>query len=148
MIIFENENEANAVRGILEYVATETNYFWRDDSEVEHDKPRYSEYMDLRKRLISGGYISEEFDLARVLYKFLDLYPSNAQSIEDTRQYMSVVSKLTESNIDRLHDKLYILSEKKTKKVDRSTQFDIALNILEKQLAYESLEEVDDVEWN
>ena len=59
---------------------------------------------------------------------------------------MSVVSKLTESNIDRLHDKLYILSEKKTKKVDRSTQFDIALNILEKQLAYESLEEVDDVE--
>tara|TARA_R100001460_G_scaffold52489_3_gene91298 strand:+ start:1363 stop:1803 length:441 start_codon:yes stop_codon:yes gene_type:complete len=146
MIIFENENEANAVRGILEYVATETNYYWRDDSEVEHDKPRYSEYMDLRKRLISGGYISEEFDLAQVLYKFLDLYPSSAQSTEDTRQYMSVVTKLTDKNLNRLSDRLYKLTEKRTKKVDRSTQFDVALDILEKQLAYESLEEVDDVE--
>ena len=49
---------------------------------------------------------------------------------EETRQFLKVISLLSDDQMDELQDNLKALSSDGTKKVERDIQFDMALEIL------------------
>ena len=129
MIVFDNQSDINAVHGILQKVAEEVNsYYWHRDSEV--DLERASELRELREHLIKRGYIDSGYDLAKLTYGLVNLYPLTEVSEENNRQYQSVLLKLTDlQRSDHLWEVREI--EKDTgDKVKMSTKFDMALNKL------------------
>ena len=92
-MIVKNLKDMNAIFGILEKVGSEVNsYYWRDDAHV--DIERASELRDLQDHLIKRGYIDSSYDLAKLTYSFLDMYPQSETAIENNRQYHEVLNKL------------------------------------------------------
>lgn len=49
---------------------------------------------------------------------------------EETRQFLKVISLLSDDQMDELQDNLKALSSDGTKKVERDIQFDMALEML------------------
>ncbi len=49
---------------------------------------------------------------------------------EETRQFLKVISLLSDDQMDELQDNLKALSSEGTKKVERDIQFDMALEML------------------
>lgn len=76
MIIAEKDHEARIIRGFLYYLFRECNLYWHTDSDIDHDKKEYGNYVKLRKFLVREGFIldDEHYDLSRELYKFSDFY--------------------------------------------------------------------------
>ena len=78
MFIFENENEAKAIKLILRYVAENTNCYWASVNEIDFDKKEYGEFLKLkafleRDGLAVAGAGSEDsgVDIIAILYKFM-----------------------------------------------------------------------------
>tara|TARA_R100000654_G_scaffold32029_1_gene56955 strand:+ start:732 stop:1163 length:432 start_codon:yes stop_codon:yes gene_type:complete len=129
MLIFNNLNDINAVYGILEKVANEVNdYYWRNNSEV--DLERASELRDLEEYLISHGYIDKSYDLAKLTYSFLELYPQSVQAQENNRQYHEVLNKLSDSVKGKLLWDIRNMEKNTGEKVDKSIKFNMALERL------------------
>ena len=129
MLIFNNLNDINAVYGILEKVANEVNdYYWKNNSEV--DLERASELRDLEKHLIERGYIDKSYDLAKLTYSFLELYPQSVQAQENNRQYHEVLNKLSDSVKGKLLWDIRNMEKDTGEKVDKSIKFNMALERL------------------
>ena len=129
MIVFDNQSDINAVQGILQKVAEEVNsYYWHRDSEV--DLERASELRNLREHLIKRGYIDSGYDLARLTYGLVNLYPLTEVSEENNRQYQSVLLKLTDGQRGQHLYEVRELEKDTEDKVKMSTKFDMALQKL------------------
>lgn len=129
MIVFDNQSDINAVQGILQKVAEEVNsYYWHRDSEV--DIERASELENLREHLIKNGYIDSGYDLAKLTYGLVNLYPLTEVSEENNRQYQSVLLKLTDRQRSEHLWEVREIEKDTGDKVKMSTKFDMALNKL------------------
>lgn len=72
MIIFD-EKEERIIKALLYYIAEETNFYWRSDSDIDHDKEEFNNYFKMRKRLEQLNMIKKDDDLSEVIYKLKDL---------------------------------------------------------------------------
>jgi len=143
MLIFNNLNDINAVYGILEKVANEVNnYYWKNNSNV--DLERASELRDLEKHLIERGYIDKSYDLAKLTYSFLELYPQSVQAQENNRQYHEVLNKLSDSVKGKLLWDIRDMEKDTGEKVDKSIKFNMALERLLGERESEIVESYED----
>ena len=119
----------NAIYGILEKVANEVNdYYWRSNSEV--DLERASELRDLEKHLIERGSIDSGYDLARLTYQLLDLYPQSETAFENNRQYHEVLNKLDDRTKSTLLWDIRNIEKDTGERLDKSMKFNMALERL------------------
>jgi hypothetical protein len=129
MLIFNNLNDINAVSGILEKVANEVNdYRWQNNNSVDYE--RASALRDLEDYLISHGYIDKSYDLAKLTYNLLDLYPQSIQAQENNRQYHEVLNKLSDNAKSTLLWDIRNMEKDTGEKVDKSIKFNMALERL------------------
>ena len=128
-MIVKNLKDMNAIFGILEKVGSEVNsYYWRDDAHV--DIERASELRDLQDHLIKRGYIDSSYDLAKLTYSFLDMYPQSETAIENNRQYQEVLNKLDEYDRRVLISDMQCMEKDMGEKLDMSVKFNMALEKL------------------
>ena len=128
-MMIKNLKDMNAIYGILEKVAYEVNdYYWRSNSEVDHE--RASELRDLEKHLIERGYIDSGYDLARLTYQLLDLYPQSETAFENNRQYHEVLNKLDDRTKSTLLWDIRNIEKDTGERLDKSMKFTMALERL------------------
>ena len=128
-MMIKNLKDMNAIYGILEKVANEVNdYYWRSNSEV--DLERASELRDLEKHLIERGYIDSGYDLARLTYQLLDLYPQSETAFENNRQYHEVLNKLDDRTKSTLLWDIRNIEKDTGERLDKSMKCTMALERL------------------
>jgi len=124
-----NLDDINAISGILGKVAEEVNdYRWQNNNSVDYE--RASSLRDLEEYLISRGYIDKSYDLAKLTYKLLDLYPQSVQAQENNRQYHEVLNKLSDNAKGTLLWDIRNMEKDTGEKVDKSVKFNMALERL------------------
>ncbi len=127
----------NAIFGILRKVADQVNdYYWRNNSEVDYE--RASDLRDLEEYLIKHNYIDSGFDLAKLTYKMLELYPQSVTTVENNRQYHEVLNKLDEDVRRTLLWDMRNMEKDSGEKLDKSVRFNMALEKLLESTSDES----------
>ena len=130
MLIFDNLSDINAIYGILQKVGEECNYYWRNSNEVDHEKSEFTALKELEEYLIKHRFIDSGYDLAKLTYGLVNLYPLTEVSEENNRQYQSVLLKLTDGQRSEHLFEVRELEKDTGDKVKMSTKFDMALERL------------------
>ncbi len=142
MLIFDNVSDINAIYGILQKVADECNYYWENSSEIDYDKAEYGSHLELQEYLIKHRFIDSGYDLVRLTYHLRDLYPTTLVAEENNRQYHEVLNKLDERTKRNLLWDIHKMEKDTGEKLDKSTRFNMALELLLKEKEFTDDEEV------
>jgi len=142
MLIFDNLSDINAIYGILQKVGEECNYFWRNSSEVDHEKSEFTALKELEEYLIKHRYIDSGYDLVELTYHLKDLYPTTPVAEENNRQYHEVLNRLDESTRRNFLWDIHKMEKDVGEKLDKSTKFNMALQVLLDEKEFTDDEEV------
>ena len=133
MLICANVSDINAIYGILQKVADECNYYWENSNEIDYDKAEYGSHCELQEYLIKHRFIDSGYDLVKLTYHLRDLYPTTLVAEENNRQYHEVLNKLDESTRRNLLWDIHKMEKDTGEKLDKSTRFSMALELLLKK---------------
>jgi len=142
MLIFDNLSDINAIYGILSKVGEECNYYWRDSDEIDYDKAEYSSHLELQEYLIKHRFIDSGYDLVKLTYHLKELYPTTPVAEENNRQYHEVLNRLDESTKRNLLWDIHKMEKDTGEKLDKSTRFNMALELLLDEKEFTDDEEV------
>ncbi len=141
MLIFDNLSDINAMYGILQKVGEECNYYWRNSNEIDHEKAEYSSHLELREYLIKHRFIDSGYDLVKLTYHLKELYPTTPVAEENNRQYHEVLNRLDERTQRKFLWDIHKMEKDVGEKLDKSTKFNMALELLLKENNIDAEEE-------